>query len=372
MIPQTNADSRWIAQIYPLNGEDALHKVAHGAENLGESSEGPGMRVTASLMGDEEYLVNDPLDPESMANENDATGPSDDAPVLRPSAPPTVAPTLSESIPAPDPQRAAPTSATATASSGVDGFNVQSRGVRLSDPSEGPKRSVVTYIKWTISALLIFGSLSVAVLAVRHFLHGDDLEAAVHAAGDDGRSVSIAAALDWIGGHDILQGDAALRARLQAMAALEGELDIDLEELASDIDDLSTSSEKMIAATYLALLQGDAAGAQAAAADLQPVLPYAAESARARAMAALAVGDLTTAVALSSRASEDRPGAARHAALFAVTKARNRDVDAALSILEGVAASPAAQAARARILVEYRRDGAQAAAEAVLAQKDTP
>lgn len=205
-----------------------------------------------------------------------------------------------------------------------------------------------------------YGVLAAAAVAFGIWLyfylsHLAEVEGAVQAASDDGRTASARAALALLEGDD----DASSRAvalRIRAMLVLAGE-----EEDASAIrealsqlpaGDGDIERERRVAETYLALANGELATAMEKASGVVAQGDYAAEAARARALAAWFVGNVEQALAAAQIAVDQRPEAPRHVALFAELRARSGHTEQALSRLDDVPEerrNAATRIARARI-----------------------
>jgi tetratricopeptide (TPR) repeat protein len=203
------------------------------------------------------------------------------------------------------------------------------------------------------------------------------LEAALERAGDTGRVAAVDEALGLVEGS----GDPTYRAlafRLRAMRLLAGEEE-DVEALAAMGEDLPTTGragrQRGIGATYLALAQGDLEAAMRSASAVVARGPDAVEAARARALAARAVGNAEQARQAALLAVNQRPEAPRHVALLAELLAQTVGAEAGLDRLDQLprdVTSAAVTLARARILEAAGADRAEveAAARAVLAFDD--
>lgn len=205
-------------------------------------------------------------------------------------------------------------------------------------------------------AVLAAATVAFGVWLYFYLSHLAEVESAVEAASDDGRTASARAAIALLEGD----GDTSSRAvalRIRAMLVLAGE-----EEDASAIrealsqlpaGDGDVERERRVAETYLALADGELATAMEKASGVVAQGDYAAEAARARALAAWFVGNVEQALAAAQIAVDQRPEAPRHVALFAELRARNGDPDQALSRLDDVPEerrNAATRIARARIM----------------------
>ncbi len=222
-------------------------------------------------------------------------------------------------------------------------------------------------------------TLTVTAVALYFYVsHRNEVATALERAGDTGRVDAIRDALALMDGDDADASQAA-RLRLRAMLVLAGEdedpatIEGALGGLSSDSEDVAR--ERGIARTYLALAEGDLSTAMDQASSVVARGDEAAEAARARAMAARAVGNVEQALAASRIAVEQRPEAPRHVALFAELTARAGDADAALARLDDVPEAqrnPATRIARARIMDRAGADldAVSEHAEAVLGAED--
>lgn len=139
-----------------------------------------------------------------------------------------------------------------------------------------------------------------------------------------GRPSAMEAALSLLA-HPSDPGDVALAARLHATAALEG-IEGHREEAVRWLEDHDPAgegaSDHRIARTYLALAEGDANGAAMHASGLVIAGPRAAEAGYARALAALAIGNIEMALGAAQALRGALADAPRHDALLARIEAR--------------------------------------------------
>ena len=231
---------------------------------------------------------------------------------------------------------------------------------------------------------VMYAVIAVSVIAASawlavHLSHKSAVTEAFEAASDDGRVASARAAIALIADDD----DAISRAmslRLRAMLVLSGE-DEDAEAIAAELtglpeDDADVVRERGVAETYLALARGDLAVAMERASQIVATHgDFKAESLRARAVAAWAVGNVEIATQAAQHAAAERPTAPRHAALDAELLARSGDTDAALERLDQVpeaSRNAATRIARARVLDLSGADLEQVSehAQAVLDDED--
>lgn len=230
-------------------------------------------------------------------------------------------------------------------------------GEVLLPPEERRKQKVRKILAAT--GLLIL--LGLTAWTVRHFWHRHSVEANAEAAGATGRPGDIRGALDTLDSGELL----GLRARLTAMLALSGEGAIEDAEAAVaavPADDPHEASELLKATVYVALAKGEQASALEAANRLISAGDFAAETAMAKSQAQMANG--VDGVAEAAGAAELAPEP-RYVANHAAALTASGQIDAALEALDG-ADGPAAEITRARALHEGHREGASAAAEAVL------
>lgn len=207
-------------------------------------------------------------------------------------------------------------------------------------------------------------TVAFAVWLFLHLSHLSDVEEAMHAASDDGRVASIRSALDLLDDDDD-DGSEAMKLRLRAMLVLAGEAEstapIAAGLAALPEGDPDVTREREVAEIYLALAEGNLEAAMQHASQVVASGDYSAEAARARAMAARAVGNVDTAFDAASLAVNERPDAPRHVALHAELLARRGDTEGALQSLDALGTgTPGTRIARARIM-----DRAGAAIDAV-------
>ncbi len=215
------------------------------------------------------------------------------------------------------------------------------------------RRRILRLVYVLIALAIIAGSAWFAVW----YSHRQAVTEAFERASDDGRVASARAAIELIEADD----DAISRAmslRLRAMLVLCGE-DEDAEVIAAELaslpsDDADVNRERGVAETYLALARGDLAAAMEQASQIVATRgDFKAESLRARAVAAWAVGNVEIATQAAHHAAAERPGAPRHVALDAELLARSGDPEEALARLDQVPPArrnAATRIARARIL----------------------
>lgn len=191
--------------------------------------------------------------------------------------------------------------------------------------------------------------------------HVAEVEGAVQAASDDGRVASAREAIALLESDDDPTSK-AVALRIRAMLVLAGEendqaaIQAALERLPEGDDDVER--ERRVAQTYLALAAGELAQAMENASGVVAQGDYAAEAARARALAAWFVGNVDQALLAAQIAVDQRPEAPRHIALFAELTARSGHSEQALERLDDVPEerrNAATRIARARIM---DRDGA--------------
>jgi tetratricopeptide (TPR) repeat protein len=216
----------------------------------------------------------------------------------------------------------------------------------------------------TVTAILI--ALAIAFrLKQRH-----DIEVATTEAEREGRVAAIEAALALLDGEDSA-ADRALRARLHAMAAIAG-----VEEhreqagalLASHDANGDGASDHRIAATYLALAAGDPSAAGTEASRLVAGQgPRGAEAGHARALAALALGNIEAARSAADAAVGNFPNAPRHQALVLEVASRQTT---SVEMEPGESTPLRIARARARWERDLGRDEAIADAQDVLSATD--
>ena len=213
-------------------------------------------------------------------------------------------------------------------------------------------------------------TVAFAVWLFLHLSHRADVKEAMHAASDDGRVASIRSALELLDGDDDAESE-AMKLRLRAMLLLAGEAE-STDPIAAGLaalpqDDPEVERERLVAEIYVALAAGNLDAAMENASRVVASGDYAAEAARARAMAARAVGNVDTAFEASSLAIDERPDAPRHVALHAELLARRGETEGALQRLDALGAgTPGTRIARARIM-----DRAGAAIDAVAEHAQT-
>lgn len=232
-------------------------------------------------------------------------------------------------------------------------------------PPEEIRRQKVRRVVIAVSATLLAAATAYTVY---YFVHASAVESSALAAGDRGREADVREALDTLGGSEM----PGLRARLEAMSALAGDATLEAASAALDAvpeGDEEQASERLKAETYLHLARGDVAAAVGASSRLIARGTFAAETAHARSLAALANADASSALAEAQAATSVRADAPRYVAQLGLASACAGDVDGALSALER-ASGPAVDVARARVSSLARRDGASEAADAVLAASD--
>lgn len=232
-------------------------------------------------------------------------------------------------------------------------------------PPEEIRRQKVRRVVIAVSATLLAAATAYTVY---YFVHASAVESSALVAGDRGREADVREALDTLGGSEM----PGLRARLEAMSALAGDATLEAASAALDAvpeGDEEQASERLKAETYLHLARGDVAAAVGASSRLIARGTFAAETAHARSLAALANADASSALAEAQAATSVRADAPRYVAQLGLASACAGDVDGALSALER-ASGPAVDVARARVSSLARRDGASEAADAVLAASD--
>lgn len=178
-------------------------------------------------------------------------------------------------------------------------------------------------LRATLAAIAVALTL-LAIVLVRHWRARAAVDEARLAAERSGRLADIEAALALVAGAE-RPDDIALAARLHASAVLEGISDhrAAAEELLEGHDPSGDgASDHRIAETYLALAEGDPSEAAHSASALVASGPRAAEAARARALAALAIGNAQQALLAARAAVTELPDSPRHRALLAVIASR--------------------------------------------------
>ena len=224
-------------------------------------------------------------------------------------------------------------------------------------------------IRIAIITAIVIATIA-AVLFALHVRHRQAISAAATEAERTGRLAEIDAALAELEGEESA-ADVALRARLEAMAVLAGEgarresaeALLARYPLGSD-----NASDHRIASTYLALAAGqpEAAGNHASSL-VAGQGPRAAEAGHARALAALAIGNVEAARSAADAALAQYPDAPRHQALVLEIGSRQTST---LDILEGDATVLRIARARARWERDLERTEALEDARAVLEATD--
>lgn len=233
------------------------------------------------------------------------------------------------------------------------------------ETKEEIRRRKVTRISTAVAVVVV---IAIGVYVALALSHAAAIREAAHAAGDDGRTASIDAALALIADESD-PDHLALRARLLAMRVLEANT-ADTEDVTTLLAALPQGERSMnavVASTFLALHADDLERAQAEAALITVGGEYAAEAAHARALVAVALGNPEAATAEAQLALDERPGAPRHAALLALIQSRKGEHDAAFATLDGATgheSSPRIRATRGRLLLEAAEDPGRAAEEA--------
>lgn len=223
-------------------------------------------------------------------------------------------------------------------------------------------------VMWAVTGVVVAG---LSVWLVLWWSHRSAVHDAVERASDDGRVASVREALELLE-DDEDDVSRATMLRLRAMLVLSGE-DEDADAIGAALtnlqgDDDRVARERGIAQTYLALACGDLQEAMDRASQIVATHgDHKAESLRARALAAWAVGNIDIASMAAQHAVTERPEAPRHVALAAELAARGGEADAALATLDGVPAeaqNAATRIARARIMDRAGADLDAVAAEA--------
>ncbi|MCB9666904.1 MAG: tetratricopeptide repeat protein [Myxococcales bacterium] len=227
-----------------------------------------------------------------------------------------------------------------------------------------------------VLALLLLGSAVSAFFAVRAFLEHrafDRTMSLVEVASDNGLYASLDVAIQFAKQQrDPYDRFKALRARLLAVGQLEHGID-HAREAQALLRSLSPAARSLLDAhlayAYLYLERGEVVAARSVISATSPSddNEHSSEAARARSLTAQASGDFTRAELDARAAAIQRGYAPRHAALAARLRARNGDVKGALRDLDRAPdgdRSPVVRLARARILVEYAHEFAQAEREA--------
>ncbi len=225
-------------------------------------------------------------------------------------------------------------------------------------------------VRLTILAVSVVSTIIVVLIAM-YAWHRSAISSARYEAERTGRLPAIGDALARLEG-ETSAGDTALAARLHAMAELEGEPGHRerAEALLAGHDATDDgASDHRIAMAYLALAAGDAQTALREVTPLQPSGPRAAESARARALVAAAVGSLDQALAMAQAAVAAMPDSPRHRALLVEISAR-ANVEAPAAGEDDDATSLHAARALAVVWRGGATTDARREAEAVLAASD--
>lgn len=220
------------------------------------------------------------------------------------------------------------------------------------------------FIAATVTAVLI--ALGIAYrLKQRH-----DIEVATTEAEREGRVTAIEDALSLLDG-ETSPADIALQARLHAMAAIAGLADhrTNAEALLTAHDPNGEgASDHRIARTYLALAASDPSTAGTEASRLVAGQgPRGAEAGHARALAALALGNIEAARSAADAAVALFPGAPRHQALVLEVASRQTT---SVEMAPGDSTPLRIARARARWERDLGRDEAVNDAEALLSATD--
>jgi tetratricopeptide (TPR) repeat protein len=239
-----------------------------------------------------------------------------------------------------------------------------SSAIRTSVHERARLRSPAFRRKLVLGAAVALVVLLALGLVGRVWLAGQRREALaglVLAAEADGRPATLAAAREAAAEFDD-DATAALRLRLLATGVLEhAQAPAEADALLGALSPSAMQEpEAQLGRAYLLLARGEIDGARSAATTLSADDALASEAARARALTALAIGDLARATAEARISEAAAPGSARGAALLATLLARSGDPAGALALLEGVpggSVSPAVRLARARALLVRRAPG---------------
>lgn len=242
---------------------------------------------------------------------------------------------------------------------------------RVPETPEERRRRIV--FRTSVFAFVAACAVAAAFILL-HMRHLAAVKEALLLASLDGRETSIERALDLVDGSSSVE-ERTFAARLRGMALLELGRD-EVAAIEGLLDALEAEDrahqEARIARIYLALGTGRPEEAAKEASDLVPRGAHGAEAARARALAALAVGDVASAGPAAQAAYDQQPGA-RSAALLSLVRARGGATKEALTFLaRHVAAdgAPSLRIARARIFAEQNPKDANADADAVLEAVD--
>lgn len=229
------------------------------------------------------------------------------------------------------------------------------------------RRKLVRAAIIAATAIAILIAMAIAFrLKQRH-----DIEVATTEAEREGRVAAIEQALTLLEG-ETSPVDVALQARLHAMAAIAG-----LEEHRAEAEALLAAhnasgdgaSDHRIARTYLALAAGDPSTAGSEASRLVAGQgPRGAEAGHARALAALALGNIEAARSAADAAVGLFPGAPRHQALVLEVASRQTT---SVEMAPGESTPLRIARARARWERDLGRDQAIEDAQAVVAAADT-
>lgn len=224
-------------------------------------------------------------------------------------------------------------------------------------------------IRIAIGVAVVLASIAATIFAL-HVRHRRVITTAVTEAERVGSIAAIDAALASLEGEES-SGDLAVRARLEAMAVLAGEASrrASAEALLARYPvGTDNASDHRIASTYLALASGDPEEARSHASALVAGQgPRAAEAGHARALAALAIGNVEAARAAADAALAQYPDAPRHQALVLEIGSRQTST---LELTEGDASVLRIARARARWERDLGRTEALLDARAVLEATD--
>lgn len=236
-----------------------------------------------------------------------------------------------------------------------------------------------------VAGVLVFLVLFIAVVATIAIVSGssyDEINAQAQSAGDTGIASDLELAIAAIDAEEDDDAELmALKARLVATLVFDHGRDRAPE--ARTLVESLEGEELTDAQIALALLYLDAGNARRAVDALAglPVEPHQlAEAYRTHALAKAALGDVAAAEESASAAAAARPGAPRHAALYALLHHRTAHSADALRFLDAVpdgARYPSIRVTRARILMDAGGDDARAQEEAAavigeLASRATP
>lgn len=232
------------------------------------------------------------------------------------------------------------------------------------------------------AGLLVFGGL--VVFGVSMYMSSEqkqEIRAAAASAGDNGAREELEAVVAQIGDasdEELL----ALEARLLATLTFEHDQDhgAEVQRIVGALTAEEALTDAAVASALVALAAGDPQAAERTLSGLTAQGEQIPEAFRARAYAMAALGHWPEAEEAARAAADARPTAPRHIAFHAITKHRNGETVAALTLLAGIPDGehqPAVRVARARILVDSGSDPAQAVQEASvviddLASRATP